>query len=52
MTSAAEDVRAGTNKKLLLMLVIFAQVAVPAVALAHRIATGAMSIPWGWQMYS
>jgi hypothetical protein len=45
------EVRAGTRKKLL-GVVIAVQVALPFAALLHRIMTGALATPWGWQMFS
>lgn len=51
MKTSAE-VGAATRKRLVLGAVIAVQVVVPLVALIHRVSTGDLSIPWGWQMFS
>lgn len=51
-TEVAGAAERNVRRRLVLGAVIAAQVAVPAVALLHRITEGVLSIPWGWQMYS
>lgn len=52
MEGMATTVVGAAARRIMLRGYIAVAVAVPAVALVHRIITGELSIPWGWQMFS
>jgi len=53
MTAKAVGAAATNDRpKRLLVVVVTAQVVIPAMALLVRITQGMYSTPWGWQMFS